>query len=115
VTTTYQQWALANLRVEPGAMLTSADARRDYVAWVSDHYGMKREPIGKQRAAILGLDGSITRKGRRQDETVYHGVALDYPSAVEVSEALAALRELWRHGLISEQQARRVCAVKLGV
>lgn len=112
---TYQQWAVANLRVVEGATLNHDDARRDYVGWVSDHPGMKREPVGKQRAAILALDPSIRRTGRRSSETVYHGVQLNYPSRDEVGLALAALRELWRHGLITEAQARRVCAARLGV
>lgn len=112
--TTYAAWAAARLRVGEGLTLTAPEARRHYIAWVSDHRGGKREAPGKARAAILALDPSITRKGRSTADTVYHGVGLDVPPPEEAAEMLAALSALRDGGLITTHQVRRVAAVRLG-
>ena len=107
--TTYARWAAACLTVEDGAVLTGPEARRHYVAWVSDHPGGRREAPGRARAAILGLDGSITRKGRTSAETKYHGVRLT-SEGPEFAGAVAALLDA---GLITTSQFRRVAAERL--
>ena len=113
--TTYQDWAEMHLVLDPERTLSGPEARRHYVGWVSDHPGMKREPIGKQRAAILGLSSTVKRKGRSAAETVYIGVGLDVPDNVEAAEMLAALSALRRAGLITTDQIRRVAAARLGL
>lgn len=104
----YEQWASENLRIQPGAEVSASVLRADYVGWVSDHPGMRRDPVDGLRAAVAGVGDQVAYRGGR-----FLNVALVYPQdALAVADALWVLVDA---GLISGAQARRVCAARLGL
>lgn len=104
----YAQWASENLRIQPGAEVLASVLRADYVGWVSDHPGMRRDPVDGLRAAVGAVGPGVAYRGGR-----FFNVALVYPEdALVVADALWVLAGA---GLISEAQARRVCAARLGL